>query len=83
MISSVFAAGMRPAPLRSTMLRLKPPQRRVVADKLPDLANLGAASLIFGQLVGDGQVSLAVMTLGAALWAMFFLIALVAAGDKK
>lgn len=40
-----------------TMLRLKPRQREAVIEKLPDLANIIAGALIFGQFVAGQPFS--------------------------
>ena len=34
------------------MLRLKREQRQLLADKLPDVANVAAGGLVFGQALG-------------------------------
>ena len=33
------------------MFRLKPAQRRVLVDKVPDVANIGAGAFVFSQFV--------------------------------
>jgi hypothetical protein len=50
-----------------TMLRLTERQREMFVDKLPDLGNLAAAGLIFGQLLME-RSSLAVALMGGLLW---------------
>jgi hypothetical protein len=40
------------------MLRLKPRQRAVIVEKLPDLANIVAGVFVIGQFVGDEPASL-------------------------
>lgn len=52
----------------STMVEFKPRQRDVLTDKLPDVANLAAGALIFGQFIGDRAFSLRVALLGLVLW---------------
>ena len=49
------------------MLRLKREQRAMFADKLPDLANLAVAALVFGQFLASG-FSWTVGALGLTLW---------------
>ena len=53
-----------------TMLRLKPRQREMLADKLPDLANVTAAILVLGQFVGQQPLSPPVFVAGLAMWAL-------------
>jgi hypothetical protein len=60
-----------------TMLRLKTRERELLADKLPDLANLAAGALVFGQfLATDFSVVVAVggvVVWGALIaWALYF-----------
>lgn len=50
------------------MLRLNPEQRRVLADKVPDLANLVAGALIIGRFVGEHTVSWSVTLVGIGIW---------------
>lgn len=50
------------------MLQLKGHQRNLLADKLPDVANIAAGALCFGQFLGDRRFSLPVAALGLALW---------------
>jgi len=52
------------------MLRLTERQREMFVDKLPDLGNLAAAGLIFGQLLME-RFSLVVALAGGFLWATF------------
>jgi hypothetical protein len=40
------------------MLRLKPRQRELFVDKMPDVANIAAASMRFGQFLSDKAFSL-------------------------
>src|SRR3954470_2574385 len=46
----------------STMVGLNRRQRRILSEKLPDVANLAAAGLIFAQFVGSQCFSRAVRT---------------------
>ena len=61
------------------MLVLKPTQRAMFADKLPDAANLAMGALVFGQFLGGGFSPL-VALLGLGLWAFFMSWAAVLAG---
>ena len=59
------------------MLRLTREQRKILADKLPDLANLAAGALVFGQfLASDFSIwvgLVGVITWGALMaWAIRF-----------
>ena len=51
-----------------TMLELKPGQRAVLIDKVPDLANVAAGALIFGQLLGERKFSLSTALTGIGIW---------------
>lgn len=50
------------------MLRLNNAQRAVLVDKVPDLANVGAAALVFGQFLSDRGFSTQLALVGGALW---------------
>ena len=72
-------------PLR-TMLRLTRTQKSLAAEKLADLANLAAAGLVFGQVVGGatlGWASLLAAAVGVILWIVLALLALAAAREAK
>ena len=62
------SAYFGPAGAGSTMLRLSTEQRRLLADKLGDAANIAAGAMIFGQFLGDRRISLAAAALGFAIW---------------
>lgn len=51
------------------MLRLNEAQRRVVTDKVPDLANLAAGAMVFGQFLADEPFSALVAAGGLVIWA--------------
>ena len=57
------------------MIGLTKEQRSLFGDKLPDLANLVAAALVFGQFVGQQSVSLVVMSIGFMVWMVLAWIA--------
>jgi hypothetical protein len=57
------------------MLRLKQSQRAVLADKLPDAANVVAAGLVVGQAVSGKPFSSALAFWGMALWATLMITA--------
>jgi hypothetical protein len=56
------------------MLRLKPEQRALLREKIPDLANVAAGVLVFGPFVMGESLSTNLVIAGALLW--FFLIGL-------
>ena len=61
------------------MLRLNRKQREVLIDKLPDVANLVAASTFFGQFLADRPFStwlaLGGITTSMLLWVVTLLLA--------
>lgn len=57
------------------MLVLNDAQRALLADKVPDAANLAAGAMVFGQFLGDRPFSLTVALWGIGVW-----IALIAWG---
>ena len=65
------------------MLRLKSKQRAVLVAMLPELANLGVAGLVFGQVISDRPFSWSLVALGGALWLLFVSIAIYIAGVGK
>ena len=54
------------------MLRLKPRQREALIQKVPDVANLGAGSLIFGQVLSGQTFSTPWMLFGIVFWFTMF-----------
>lgn len=50
------------------MLRLNKEQRRVLTDKVPDLANLAAGAMTFGQFLDDAPFSTLGAVFGLAIW---------------
>ena len=65
------------------MVRLKPRQREVLADELPDLANVAAGLFVLGQLAGQQPVSPTLLMLGIALWVVLLAFALNVAGGPR
>ena len=63
------------------MLVLKPAQRRVFAEKLPDTGNLALGAMVFAQFFGEAGFSPALALLGFALWVFFLACAAVIAED--
>ena len=83
--SSGFLFGMLPAMrryVRMTMLRLKRAQREMLADKLPDTANLALGALVFGQFLATG-FSWIVAVLGLALWILLMTLATRFSGELQ
>ena len=66
--------------MEATMLRLKRTQRELLADKLPDTANLALGALVFGQFLA-ASFSIALLILGMALWTLVLSVALHFAED--
>ena len=65
------------------MLRLKPRQRAVMVDKLPDLANLVAGVLVLGQFVGEEPTSIWRVVVGFAAWTVLAGVTLLIAGGES
>ena len=61
---------------------VKQRQRDVLADKLPDLANIGAGLFVFGQFVGQQPPSAPLLVIGAIVWAILIGVALLMAGRE-
>lgn len=47
-----------------------------MADKLPDVANVAAGAMVFGQAFSDRPFSLRVALLGLATWGLFIALAI-------
>ena len=78
-----FRAASFSLDLFSAMLRLKQSQRAVLADKLPDAANVVAAGLVVGQAVSGRPFSLALALLGIGLWAALMIMAVLLAPKRR
>ena len=64
------------------MVGLKPGQRRVLVAHLPELANVAAGSLLFGQFLSDRPYSLGLAVAGIAAWAVLIgFVFILAAGE--
>ena len=50
------------------MLRFSQEQRRLIADKVPDVANIAAGALVFGQFIGGRRFSVPLAISGVAAW---------------
>jgi hypothetical protein len=66
----------------TTMLRLKPGQRAVIVEKLPDLANVIVGGFVIGQFVGEQPASLWLVAAGLAIWIVLAVLTLLAAGGN-
>lgn len=64
----VTAPARRSHSSRATMLGLDKDQRRLVAEKVFDFANLAAAGMVIGEIVGDHAFSGTIMVTGIAMW---------------
>ena len=66
----------------TTMLRLKPRQRAVAVEKLPDVANIIFGVLVFGQFVDERPVSIWLVGAGLAIWLILAWLTLFLAGGN-
>ena len=65
------------------MLILNREQRRVLVDKLPDVANVAAGAMVFGQALTERTFSLRLAALGVALWALLLICSVLLAGRSE
>jgi hypothetical protein len=65
------------------MVRLTPAQRRVIVDKVPDLANIGAGVFIFWQFVGQQPASWRLFLVGLLVWVGVMVAAVLISGGKR
>jgi hypothetical protein len=63
------------------MLRLATRQRQALGVTVRELANYGAAALIFGQFVSERAVSWPLAFAGVLLWLVFVVAALALEGE--
>jgi hypothetical protein len=64
------------------MLRFNPRQRELFVDKIPDVANVAAASMFFGQFLSDRPFSVWLGLAGLFAWLARWALAYLAAGGK-
>jgi hypothetical protein len=78
-------AGMSPATVvaETTMLRLNPRQRGVLANKVPDMANIVAGAIVLGFAIGEPRVTWPVLAGGITFWASALLFAVMIAEEKS
>lgn len=69
-------------PQNTTMLRLKPRQRELFVEKMPDVANIAAGSMLFGQFLSDKPFSLWLGIAGLVAWLVCWTTAFVIAGGE-
>ena len=60
-----------------TMLRLDERQRAVIADKLPDMANLVAAAIVIGFSIGQPGTTIQLAVAALAMWSAALLLAII------
>ena len=65
------------------MLPFKNAQLRLLADKLSDVANLAAGTLIFGQFLSEQPFSLPLALFGVGVWVTITLCAAAMAGRSE
>lgn len=66
------------------MIRLTNAQRRVLIAHVPELANVGAGSLLFGQFLSDRPYSLTLALVGVVLWLVLIgIVSVLAEGEQK
>ena len=66
------------------MVVLSSRQRAVLVEKLPDIANVAAGALVFGQFLGDRPYSLALALYGVGIWsALMGFVLLLAMENSK
>lgn len=63
------------------MVRLTWHQREALGGTVRELANYGAAAMVFGQFIGEAVVSWWRFVVGVALWLAFVAFALVLEGE--
>jgi hypothetical protein len=64
------------------MLRLKPRQWDVLIEKVPDIANLAAGAMFFGQFLTDRPFSAMLALAGVAAWTALWAFTLVLSGGN-
>ena len=66
----------------ATMLSLDDGQRQMLADKLPDAANLAIGALFFGQFLSDRPFSTTLAVCGSGAWLVLIIWAILLARKK-
>ena len=65
------------------MLRLSDPQRAVLVQVIPAVANLALGAMVFGQFIRQQAFSAALALAGAGLWLVFVGFTVLIAGGKR
>jgi hypothetical protein len=65
-----------------TMLRLSKRGRELLADKLPDAANVALGALVFGQFLGQDPPSIVISAVGTAIWLTFMVLGFLLSEDR-
>jgi hypothetical protein len=65
------------------MLRLKQTQRMALGDTVRQLANIAAATLAFGQFVGQRPISILSVVIGLTLWIVLVALGVWLAGVNE
>ena len=65
------------------MVRLTRKQREVLVDKVPDVANLVAGSMFFGQFLTERPFSVALAIIGGIASVAFWALALTLSGGES
>lgn len=65
------------------MIVLNRKQRTLLADKLPDVANVAACALVFGQFLGGRPFSLELASFGTGLWIVLVACSVWLAGGNE
>ncbi len=66
------------------MIRLTTARRRVLIAHLPELANVAAGSLLFGQFLSERPYSLALALGGVVVWLLLIVaVFALAEGERK
>jgi len=65
------------------MLELKRDQRAMLVDKLPDIANIAAGGMVFGQFLAANPLSVVAMLCGAGIWAFLLWCSFALAGGAE
>ena len=65
------------------MVILSTRQRAVLIGKLPDIANVAAGALVFGQFLGDRPYSPALAVYGVGIWSALIGFALLLAMENN
>lgn len=65
------------------MLRLNLDQRKMLVDKIGDIANLITAAVVIGFLIGEQRTSALLVIAAVALWVTAMLMAVLAMGGTQ